>query len=495
MKRILFLITLVILAVSLLAGSVCAENGGKQMNKDRYGLHVEADGTVTLRGKPFYGFGVNYFAAFARYVESDSQVTEEFEAGLAGLASYNIPFIRMPLSGYSASYYDLYDEDPERVFSYMKAVLDECEKNHIGVIGSLMWWEAAIPCHIKGKRSDMGDPESETVKYAKKYVADVVSRFADHPAIWGWEIGNEYNLNADLCDKELKEYLWYPYDSMPVDDIDGFDYYTSEEMAAFYSEIAGVIREYDTYRIISTGNGEMRPASYALYEQGKEKDENHLWDMRWDANTREQFEYTNKLMTPDPVDTLCFHLQQATYDGSNRYIMNFRVFGRNLSSKEYFQAYYETAKSMGKACYFGEFGDLLDMENAPDMEEKFREITNAISESGIQIASLWQFQDYTDEGPAGIKLTVLSEMNRKLSADGKQGSDSVWQPPTGDEPVYEPEITNAPKPTDDPEESHTSLRRKIVCAITGALVLVVAATVILCVVFGIKKAKKVKSKS
>lgn len=430
--------------MSLLAGASYADEGGKLMNEDRYGLHVEQDGTVTLRGEPFYGFGVNYFAAFARYADSENQRTDEFKAGIAGLASYNIPFIRIPLCGYYPSYYEVYDRDPERVFSYLKEVLDECEKYHIGVIGSLLWWEAVIPAHVQGKRSDMGDPESEAVKYAKKYVEDVVSRFADHPAIWGWEIGNEYNLGADLCDSEFKQFLWpQNIDNMPLDNVNGFDYYTADEMAVFYSEIAKVIRKYDSYRMISSGNGEMRPAAYALHEQSKTKNNGHVWELRWDQNTREQFEIMNELMTPDPVDTVCFHLQQATYDGSRRYIMNFRYFGRNMSSKEYFEAYYETAKSLGKACYFGEFGDMLEMENDPGMIDKFKEITTAISESGIQIASLWQFQDYTDQGSAGLKLEVLSELNKMLAAEGKQSGEDDWQP-------LKPEdkVTPSPAPAD-----------------------------------------------
>ena len=404
------------------------------MDEDRYGLHVEPDGTVTLRGEPFYGFGVNYFAAFARYADSENQRTDEFKAGLAGLASYNIPFIRIPLCGYYPSYYDVYDSDPERVFSYLKEVLDECEKYRIGVIGSLMWWDSVIPAHVSGKRSDFGNVKSETMEYARKYVADVVSRFADHPAIWGWEIGNEYNLSADLCDRNLKEYLWpQNIDGMPLDNVNGFDYYTSEELAVFYKEIAALIRSYDSYRMITTGNSEMRPAAYSLYESGRTKDSNHIWELNWELSTRDQFNMMNKLLTPDPIDTLSFHLQQGTYDGSNRYIMYFKVFGRNLSTEEYFKAYADTAKAMGKACYFGEFGDMLDMENAPDMIDKFKEITSAISSSGIQIASLWQFQDYTDEGPAGLKLQVLSELNAKLAAEGKQSGEEDWQPLSDEE--------------------------------------------------------------
>ena len=399
------------------------------MDKIQYGFHVEEDGTVTLGGEPFYGFGVNYFAAFARYADSGEQSTKEFEAGLAGLASYGIPFVRFPLGAYYPSYYELYDRDPERVFSYMKTVLDECEKNRVGVVASLMWWDPSIAAHVGGKRSDMGDPSSEVVKYALKYTEDVVSRFKDHPAVWGWEIGNEYNLGADLCDKEFKNFLWPEgIPGMPLDGVNGFDYYTSGELRSFYVETARIIRKYDPYRMISTGNGEMRPYAHSIHDAAEAMDKSsHTWELRWDPDTRAQFEEMNAFLTPDPIDTVSFHLQSGSADGSGRYILSFDMFGERIGSAEYFKAYYETARKLGKACFFGEFGDMLEMETAPDVIEKFRTVADAISESGIQLAALWQFQDYTDEGVSGEKLSVLSELNRELAGSGRQNAAAYWE--------------------------------------------------------------------
>ena len=53
------------------------------------------------------------------------------------------------------------------------------------------------------------------------------------PGIWGWEIGNEYNLGADLCDRSFKNYLW-----PGAVNTNGFDYYTSAELQVFYREIS-----------------------------------------------------------------------------------------------------------------------------------------------------------------------------------------------------------------------------------------------------------------
>ncbi len=502
MKKIISVISILALLFSL---PVFAE-GGKKMNANNYGLHVEKDGTVTLQGKPFYGFGVNYFGSFARHVETENQSTKEFEAGLAGLASYNIPFIRIPFCGYSASYYDLYDSDHEKVFSYLDKVLDECQKNNIGVIGSLMWWDAVIAAHVGGKRSDMGVIGSDTLEYAKAYTRAVVERYADHPAVWGWEIGNEYNLDADLCDKEFKIWLWPDgIASMPLKDINGYDYFTSEELRTFYTEIAKVIREYDGYRMITTGNGEMRPFAYAVYKSSQKKSKDHTWEMRWNANTRAQFDEMNAYFTPDPIDTVCFHLQSGTSDGSNQYVLEFGMFGKTISSEEYFKAYYDTAKSLGKACYFGEFGDMIEMESAPDVIEKFKEVTSAISASGIQIASLWQFQDYTNEGVSGEKLEVLSELNKQLKADGKQDTASAWNgksettetvPGTDTETETE-NVTEKDKDTIPPETEKgeiiidkKSSSAPLIIGIAAASAAVIAASI--AAVLFIKKKKKQK---
>lgn len=500
MKKIIILL----LTFALLSTQLVFAEGNKEMNGKKYGFHVESDGTITLEGEPFYGFGVNYYAAFARHVESEEQRTDEFKAGLAGLSSYNIPFIRIPLCSYLPTYYDLFDRDPERVFSYMDQVLDECYKNHIGVVCSLMWWSSVVPAHVGGKRSDIGVIGSPTLEYAKNYTKAIVERYADHPAVWAWEVGNEYNLDADLCDKEFKIFLWPDgIASMPKENINGYDYYTSEELRTFYTEVAKVIRQYDTYRMITTGNGEMRPFAYAIYKSSQKMSKDHTWEMRWNGNTRKQFDEMNAYMTPDPIDALSFHLQSGSADGSNKYVMEFDMFGERLSSEEYFKAYYDTAKALGKACYFGEFGDMLEMESAPDVIEKFKEVTDAISASGIQIASLWQFQDYTDAGVAGEKLKVLSDLNLKLKTDGKQKTEAAWAEKTDvTETVTETEtevITETEKETETERAADTAetvtdavkepaAQKNVLPVILGISAAVIAVCVITAVL--IKKKKK-----
>ena len=64
----------------------------------------------------------------------------------------------------------------------------------------------------------------------------------------------------------------------------------------------------------------------------------------------------------------------------------------------------------------GEFGDMLEMETAPDVIEKFREVTDAISASGIQIAARPDRQRLRAEPPQGaaeqVADAVAAEANK-----------------------------------------------------------------------------------
>lgn len=490
MKRLVTAILIMLLCFTTVASA--AGNGGDTVgNGNKYGLHVEKDGTITLEGEPFYGFGLNYFGAFVRYAEGSETAVDAFKNGFAGIAEHNIPFVRLPLSGYYANYYENYDADQDAMIAKMKEVLDTAAEHKIGVIVSLMWWDFALAAYLDVPRSDMGKEGSSLVEYAKSYTARIVSEFASHPAVWGWEIGNEYNLNADLCDREFKNFLVNGYNGGPVEDPTGFDYYTSKELVYFYTEVAKTIRQYDDYRMITTGNGEMRPFAMAIRRASdKMNKKTHLWDMQWDQNTYSQFLEMNDYMTPDPIDTLCFHLQHGTAGGDPKeYILEHNVYGKDITAKEYFEAYADAAKRAGKAVYFGEFGDFLDMESAPDVAEKFYALAHDVTDAGIQIASLWQFQDYYDDGSAAAKLDVLATLNTELQTAGKQNTEAAWTPePEETEPeTTETENDTAAETEDKPADTDKKDKLPVI-AYVGIAAL--AAAVVGAIVFFIVKKKK-----
>ncbi|MBE6871740.1 MAG: glycoside hydrolase family 5 protein, partial [Ruminococcaceae bacterium] len=391
----------------------------------KYGLTVSDDGTILLAGKPFYAFGENNYGTYARWVEDYNK--DWFRESIPLFKEYNIPFIRCSFSGYAPSYYQDFDKNPDKYLEMMDEVIKCAEENQLGLIVSLMWNQIALPSAFGEKMSAMGDPNSKTVAFAKEYVATIVERYKDSPAIWGWEIGNEYNLSADLCDPNLKE--WAPQHYV-VGEVTGHDYVTSAEVTFFYEEVAKVIREIDDYRLISNGNGEMRSFAYASYVSSTYfmNEENHTWSVSWSQNSRDEFYEMCDYFTPDPIDTLSFHFQHATLGSSDpHYIMDFKLFYEGtLSLTEYLKAYAQAARRLGKAAYFGEFGDMLDMDTAPDRAEKFQYVMDCIRDAGIQIASAWHYQDVTTEGFHGENLEMIGEMNREYQERGVQDLDAYW---------------------------------------------------------------------
>lgn len=405
------------------------------MNEGKYGLHVENDGTITMKGKPYYGFGVNLYSTFAHCYEQYESA--RFREDFALLRKWDIPYARIPFSGYGPGYYDFFDAHTDEMLARMEAVLDEAEKNHVGLILSLMWWDPALSAHVGEKRSAMGDVNSKTIAYAKRYVSIILEHFADRRCIWGWEIGNEYNLTADLCDPAYKKYLWPDrYEQMPHSRVNGYDFYTSEELQVFFREIASLIRQYDAYRLISSGNGEMRACAHALHMAAQKKDPvTHLWQLpsapECAGDTQEDFYAMNAYMTPEPMDTMCFHLQHGTlHQEPPRYTMTVNYWGE-MSHGRYFEEYVKAAKQAKKGLFFGEFGDFIDAEHLPDLEEKFVTVLNWVVDAGIQLAATWQFAAsrepfVVDEGRQGMKLTHLRAANEQFRQAGKQPIDGGW---------------------------------------------------------------------
>ena len=391
------------------------------MNKKHYGLHVAKNGAVNIAGRRFAGFGLNYFGAFAHYWHRPAD-KDGFKDAFAKIKTYGIDYIRLPFCGYGANYYSRWDQDPDGIYGRLDRIVGAAEELHLGLIADLCWSCAAIPEHVGGHRSDYGDPESETVKYALGYIRAIVSRYADSPAVWGWEIGNEYNLEADLCDG--RNWSWLPdYVKSPT----GFDYMTSKEMLTFFALAAETVREIDPWRMISTGHGDTRSCASSLAAAAESVNPmTHIWNTRWDEQSRGDFDRINSVMTPDPADTLSFHLQHATCDGSERYTETFDRFGEKLSQKEYLAAYAESAAALKKAVFLGEMGDYQDLRGEPETAEHFRTLCEDIIDAGIPLSCAWLFQNFNEADMNGAFMSIMGEMNDGIKRSLRLDADKLW---------------------------------------------------------------------
>ena len=416
-----------------------------------YGLHVAADGTILLNDKPFYGYGLNIYHSFQWTVDGyyEGEEREFYKEDIRLCKAYHMPVARMPFSSWGDRCYRLFDEEPEAFFSILDKVVEEAERQQLGLIASLLWNQDTLPYYVGEKRSAIGDINSRTMAFAKRYIGAIVRRYKNSPAIWGWEIGNEYNLTADLYKKDFSAHL--PHDCFKIGKWSMADYYTSADLRLFYTELAGVIRAEDPYRMITNGNAIMRAhAKYlrqkAVAEMQQEKvSDRPETEVQYD--TFEEFCEMNAWMCPDPMDTVSYHFQHATWRGNPpAYTMEHIMGGQKVDTHGYIEGYVEMGRRLKKATYYGEFGDFCDMETDElrqseweNMTAHWKTLLQAMKDAGVQLATGWlpfapagdgRFNHTLDGMRPGyfneVRMPDLKEANEEFVARGLQCTDEYW---------------------------------------------------------------------
>jgi hypothetical protein len=419
-------ISKVIIAGAVIFGYGCAGNrSAKTETKMQYGITVDEDGVFRMNGKPFYGYGVNAYPLIWEqwYNPEDTAYIE----GFAMLRKYNIPFVRIPLSCVTVEQFKAYQENPQSYFDIVDKILAEAEKNRVGVIGYIMASGYYVGGIFGEKISAIGQMDSKSMKFQKKFVSALVSRYVDHPAIWGWEIGNEANLPADKYGEQ-----GYPTGiSQSPEDTNGYDYITSEETTTCSREVAKSIREHDSYRMISTGDGLMRESAYALHKSSQQMKNastpNRVWTSDWTASSLEEWHTMVKYFTPDPINAVCLHMGTPDAD------FNYQLRGISLDYPGLLEQYINVAKSVKKGFYFGEFGCFSEdasRVSLTDVQNRFPKNLRTMVAAGVQLGSLWQFNGnnniFNDDGNLGYMFGEISKINDNFKQNGLQDTSGAW---------------------------------------------------------------------
>jgi len=350
------------------------------------GLIVNPVGTLQNKGKSFTGYTVNFFDAFYRTLLSGS--SPPYDEKLAILADYDIPLARIAGCGFWAIDNVLYVNNKAEYFRRFDAVIASAEQHGVGLIPSLFWAYFTVPDIVGEPCNRWGDPGSQTIAYMRAYVQDVVTRYKDSPAIWGWECGNEWNLAADLPNAADHRPPIWPSLGTPAfrsaeDDM------THEMIVYALSEIAKEIRKYDPDRMISSGNTEPRPSAW------------HQWQyLSWEIDTPAQHAEMIARENPDPINTVGVHYYDASYD------INFAV---------------SVSETLRKPLFVGEFGVAEDPEKTPQqVEQEFNTMLNTLISENVPLSAIWVYERISEDGIWNVtstnsrsyQLDALSQANQ-----------------------------------------------------------------------------------
>ncbi len=144
----------------------------------------------------------------------------------------------------------------------MDLVVRCAEKNNVGLIPSLFWRLATVSEVVGEGRDQLGNPASKANQFIRQFTTEMVQRYADSPAIWGWEFGNEANLGVDLPQAQERG----PPGSIMAPGRQSAEgqRLTSKGLRTAYAVFAKTVRKMDASRIIEPGTSLPRPYAWHL---------------------------------------------------------------------------------------------------------------------------------------------------------------------------------------------------------------------------------------
>jgi len=373
--------------------------GAPQGRAASAGLYVQ-DGVLMHSGKPYRAMGVNYYTCFNTLI--DQPENRDFVEGFRILREkYDIPFIRFSGCSYGSKGWELYTENPVEYFRRFDRVVREAEKRNLGLIPSLFWYVCSVADYCGEPLSELGNPDSKTRALYRKFATEMATRYKDSPAIWGWEVGNEYMLFADL--PELNH--------LPPNKAGSEEARTAKDkilramILEVYQEVYDSVRAVDPDRMVVTGDSMTRAAAW----HNRHKD-------AWGADSRSQWEKMFAGDTPDCFEVVSFHMyalhdQCASFDG------------RKLSLEEFVGVAVENARKRGKPVWCGELGM---PDTGGKSKEMFVRMMKVVEENEIPISAIWNFLpagkfqpewDILPQGERSSMLEAVKEFNKRFATE------------------------------------------------------------------------------
>jgi hypothetical protein len=352
------------------------------------GLYVR-DGVLMKDGSPYLGIGANYQTLFGKLLRNKDD-TSSLE-NLARLSKAGIPFIRYRACGFRPENYQLYQQDRAEYFRRMDQVVHAAEQNNIGLIPSLFWRLATVSELLGENRDQLGNPNSKAGRFIRQYTQEMVSRYKDSPAIWGWEFGAEANLGADLPNPGTRRAAG----KLPDRNTAAVDRtrLTSAQLRAAYILFANTVRKIDSTRIVESGTTLPRPAAWHLaHGEG------------WKRDTVEQGFSTLLDLTPDPMDVLSVHVYEKAKEHYPQAGGTQGVIG--LVMKQ--------AQAVRKPLFIGEF-PVKD-------QAQTQEYLHAMEANRVPLSAFWVFDD-----PNEPKMNVDFDNERSFVLDMVAKANQVLQ--------------------------------------------------------------------
>lgn len=360
-------------------------------------------------------FGVNWYDAFSRYMEDGTD--RGYVDGFAYLQEHRIPVARVHLRGYGPVGWSLYFTDKEEYYRRLDEFVAEAEATGTGLLLDLFGGVNSIGeivddavaagylvpgidfiapdplnTNIYGQltyaeyRTALGREDSGSNAFISYFTEEVVARYKDSPAVWGWEFANEANNAVDLPNIQnyrpeptpaLGYYLERDDSTVPAwtsaDDI------TREHVRVAKTNFARSVRAVDSWRFICSGDSRPRQSAYNNWKY-------HVWQ----TDTRAEIVQVLPVDNPAPINTASLHI----YQPSDPYFADdpVRIEPVTGDYEAFLNFFRDEALSLGRPMMVGEWGATGD-GTSPDEKTTFNRFLQALIDTEVQMSLLWDFDN------------------------------------------------------------------------------------------------------
>lgn len=245
----------------------------------RRGLTVDSQGRLLRDGERFRNIGLNYGGGVVRIYTQPSTTACEYtpsaeqDAMLDMAAAMKVKVVRVKATpfwpaqwryGVNGGVAGVAATAANRAAHYaaMDAFVAKCRARDIGVIWTLFFRHASVP-DLAGQTIRAGwlTAGSATRNYAQAVTQEIVTRYLNEEAVYGYEWSNEVNHYNDASDATRGN---YPAVNTSYGSAASYsaanDMFNGGELASVLSWWYGVVRAIDPDRIVLSGNG---PGSYS----------------------------------------------------------------------------------------------------------------------------------------------------------------------------------------------------------------------------------------
>lgn len=267
---------------------------------------------------------------------------------------------------------DLWKQNPEAYWKIMDQMMDALQARGIKIVPVFVWNLGQFPS-MNEEQVDalLTNPNSRSWKLLESYISEFAMRYRNYAGILFYELGNEFNLPADLDVNKRCETAKFLMCGAKAN-------FSSADVIAFTKRLADLIRSIDGSRKLSSGFAVPRPSAEHL-RQRPELAGKADWTLDTVADLERNLADMNRY-----VDIISVHLYPNKED---------LRFGAG-SGEEYrlIQVIKQGADRIGKPLFVGEFGD-VDARNAGPGGFSDQMLNQVISLK-IPYAAMWAWQLY-----------------------------------------------------------------------------------------------------